>query len=243
MGYNYCKEIYERNICDLEDEKRFKKILNDIKYIEKYFSEYTCMIDEIREIIFLSYNFNDRLSKENRINFIRGIIYSKHYVDDKDIDNFIEDLKLYNKQLEERNKTVFESVVTKEDEEMYTIDQIIDDEMNIDYLPDEVYEFNGNSVKNDISCATEDEISEEIYLSNYEVHLYPEERINYLVDHYEDYKEIILQKKKVYFEKEKKYIIKGMDAWFNKTISILQILYDNNEDYLKKHDKSLFKAL
>ena len=123
--YNYGKVIYENNICSLENIDEFKKIVKDFKYVEEKLKDFTPCLDEIRELIILSFKFDKDLKADDRVNFIRGIVFSKHYFDEDDIQNFIEEVDSYNLFFKNTNISIYKSVEYKE-EALYPLDKILE---------------------------------------------------------------------------------------------------------------------
>lgn len=89
--FNYASYLYNQKILDIEtkeDREHFKKIIDDIKRLEEYFSKMIPNIEIIKPIIAFSYKLNKEIQWEDRINYIRGIIYSRRYIDMEDVHMF-----------------------------------------------------------------------------------------------------------------------------------------------------------
>lgn len=89
--FNYGKCFDEHNIYSIENEEeisKMKKAVEDANMIEKYFFRIVPNIEQIRRMIVFSFRLNKDLSKFDRINYIRGLIYCEDYIDFDDVKSF-----------------------------------------------------------------------------------------------------------------------------------------------------------
>lgn len=268
--FNYNKVLYENGICDLNNIEEFRKISKNFKEVEELLKKKTSCLDELRKLIILSYKFNKKdIRPIDRANFIRGIAYSRHYIDEDDINNFISQINQFNLFFENANISVFESLEIEEDITVYSIKNILDYQNRIPSY-DEYEELKKNNKKEneirnkstlidtinkedtdtddedeDIDDDIDEDIDDDIdenYLDKYRK-LEPDEIIYYLKDNFEEYIKLIIQNKEIVDEKEKKYVIEGMNCWFNQIFHELESLYKISIIERKMQDKTLFKSL
>lgn len=91
VDFNYGKYFYEHKIFNIEDDSQINKMskaIEDAKRIEKYFFKIVPNIDKIQSIIAFSFKINPCLEYIDRINYIRGIVYSQDYIDYNDVIEF-----------------------------------------------------------------------------------------------------------------------------------------------------------
>ena len=83
--FSYSLELYKRNIFSLEELDKYKESIKIANEVESYFLERNNNIDLIRNNIILSYNFIRELNLEERINYVKGIIFSRQFMNEKDV--------------------------------------------------------------------------------------------------------------------------------------------------------------
>ena len=94
--FNYANIFYQNKIFALDDIKTFKNKVNEACKIEKYFSSLLPNVEYIREYIIYSYIFEKKLNINNRINYIKGLVYASDYVDLDDLNCISDDINFLN---------------------------------------------------------------------------------------------------------------------------------------------------
>lgn len=260
----YSKELYNKGICTLDNIKEFSRIVNQINRIEKLLNPNTSCNDELKEIIIFSYYYKKHLTDFDRINFIKGIIYAKHYIDEDDIKNFNSEINFYNKFFEDKNQSIYKCINYYHDIEFYTLDQILD---NQEYIPtsnepdndeddDEEKDDDKEKLYSNIAFKDDEEdvndlvkdtsVNDNVFDNFFEDlnirKLEPNVKLDTLKLYFEEYIDLIFQMKKIYSDREKKYVRKGMYFWFDQIYHELNCLYKISEIERKTLDKSLYKA-
>lgn len=93
--FNYAKYFDEYKVFDIsnkEDIEPMKAAVKDAYKIERYFFNKIPNMDNFRWIIAFSFKLAKNLKYEDRINYIRGMVYCMRYINLDDIENFKEDV-------------------------------------------------------------------------------------------------------------------------------------------------------
>ncbi len=216
--FSYALEFYKNNIFNIENDNDvsiMKKAIMDAKKIEQHFSN-VLNIDLLRENIIISFKFNKKLDCENRINYIRGIVYSRSYI------NF-------------NDAIIFNQILNNL---LYPIDDNIFDDDN-----DELIHKNDSNVSTIDIDNTIDYID---YSDIIDIFSKPPDKvIEYFKSNFKNFIKKILNLKNVpnnANNKERKYIIKGMKDWFTYIINMFDDIYNIYIDNLERNctDLSLF---
>lgn len=131
LNFNYGKYFDEHkvfNIENLSERDKMSQAIEDAKKIEKYFFNIVPNIDKIKNIIAFSFKLNPYLNYLDRINYIRGIIYSQDYIDYNDISEFYNLISDYTYVVD--IPTIFKEKAFREDKNL----DFFDDLMVIDKL-------------------------------------------------------------------------------------------------------------
>lgn len=237
MKYSHSLELYKAGICNLENEKEFKRITKEFKALEKYFINKGADLEEIRKNILISFKFCKKLKIKERINHIIGIIYARHYFNEEDLYGFLDSLEQYNNS-KYCNQTLFSKLKYKEMTDVYDKEgKNID---SYDKIIDDFSEYINND--SDICILPEEDLDskvEEIKTSEI-VELDPEEKLEYVEEKYNTYKMHLLDSKN-YSKNDKFKISRAMDDWFKYMMQNLKDLYKIDCDIHKLNDKSLIK--
>ena len=102
--FSYGVEFYHKEIFDLDETEKFKREVEIAEKTEEYFMRLTNQEEVIRTNILLSYRFKKDLSLEDRINYVRGITYSRQFMNEEDVFELFKefdkkDKKAYEKSL------------------------------------------------------------------------------------------------------------------------------------------------
>lgn len=268
MGkFSYTLELYKNNIFGIDNESDQKKLLNaakDAEKIEKYFSNVP-NVDLLRENIILSYKFDKYIDYKDRINFIRGLVYGRRYIDISDIYDFLDSI---NEEPVRYESTIFH----EKGDSTYMSDFFMDafyEDMNTTY---EVYreeQLRKLSEKDDnkprksfytltdtMSNEDEDDYDDEENAKNAVkemeeelniglINLTPREKLEAFKDNFENYITEIIERKNITKEEEnrgRQFIIIGMRKWVEYAFSIMDDLIEigDNKRKLLSRDLSQF---
>lgn len=83
--FSYSLELYKRNIFSLKELKKYQDSIKLADEVENYFINYNSNIDLIRNNIITSYVFKPVMNLDDRINYVKGIIYSKQFMNEEDL--------------------------------------------------------------------------------------------------------------------------------------------------------------
>lgn len=264
-NFNYGVEFYRRNLYALED-KQFKRRVREAEKLEKYFLEKNGNIDLIRENILISYHLNKKLTITNRLNYIRGIIYARQYIDYKDIEEFRIRLE---EEFEARNleDTLFhlKDSTNDFDYEFFSSyykhntydkeEEKTEKQKQVDAIKEEIMK-SLNIGENNVTTAliepenedNEEDEEKETVDSIEEVEVYSDCRMSchskilMFEDYFESYIEGLLKYKGIDNEvktKELQMIMKGLYDWYNKMIGELKREYNNYETLAKYSSRIL----
>lgn len=261
FSYSIC--FYRNNIYSLDSEnfEPYKKACLDAKEIEKYFVEKTggMNIEALRENIVQSFKFNRDLCVKDRINYIRGLVYSRRYIDFCDIFHFSDYLSSTNEDVvatsvyREKNnsnridddffaeafyedeKSTYDSFMALQ-REMYkdsksTLKLGDNDELDDDYDDEDIEELEDE----------DDDLLSGDVLSDY-IDLTPREVIEHFENNFEEFIEIMLERRNVSKAKnslERKYVVLGMRDWYEYVITMFKDMYEINQKQKKLSSKDL----
>lgn len=256
--FNYGIEFYKRNLFNIADELNFGSKVREAEKLEKMFLEKNGNIDLIRENILISYYLDKEIKDELRYQYIRGIIYSRQYIDYTDVEKFKEELE---KEFEANNlsDTLFsiKTSTTCYDDELFANYLAIQESRDSDKTEKEVEditkmikdELEKNHIPFDIIVETEDadSLEEQIYededcpnvYTAYSLTCY--EKINMFDEKFEIYLKGIISQKQIdkLSENEQRMIYKGAYDWFNKMIKDLKDAYNFQEKMGKYNSRIL----
>ena len=270
--FSYALEFYRENLYSLDNVNFFEKKVKEAEKIENYFSKLIPNIEYIRPYILMSYRFEKILGYENRIRYIRGLVYASDYIDfydayniPKDLDYFTEiglcnlDLTkqslwgytsyIYSSNTDEALLDIISPLDNKENEEDVDDMSIIPNEDNVHELKKE--EFDGltkliNEVMN--SSDNVDDIKDETKEDDEEVDEYItiEEKLSRFKKNSEIYIEKILEKKlkeKVIKKEDIPMIKRGMKRWFKKVFYIIERVIEFDDKEYEYKDKNIVRFL
>lgn len=236
--FSYTLEFYKYNIFNIDTDeqvKEIKKAVKDAKKIEEHFSS-VLNTDLLRENIIISFYFNKELKVEDRINHIRGIAYSRRYINYRDIFSYYELLEIYFREGIETS--ICEDVIKNYKRVLDSIKNQSDEEKNILSFNDNV----ATDVKDDDTEEyTEDYEEDQIYNSDY-IKLIINDILEIYKINFEEFKKIMLEAKNIPTRKnnrERKYVIMGMMEWYNYIINIFEELYNANDINIRRKSTDL----
>lgn len=114
--FSYGLEFYHKEIFDLDETEKFKREVEIAEKVESYYHVYSDNLEEIRKSILTSYKLRRELSLEDRIAYVKGIIYSRQYMNESDLDELFEEFAKKEKY-SVYNKTVFNIRTTSDSED------------------------------------------------------------------------------------------------------------------------------
>lgn len=233
--FNYGKCFDEHKIYSIENEEeisKMKKAVEDANMIEKYFFRIVPNVEQIRRMIIFSFRLNKDLSRIDRVNYIRGLIYCEDYIDFDDVKSFYNLLTDYTYVIDvpsvfaEKSYEVvdgadfFEDVMAIENLEnrvkpIINQDSEIEIEMNIDEDDTEGIEAARSMVEKIINFSekntsitkeeTNDDTSEEEKSDDIEyIDISPKEKIELFKQNFEKYVELVFKNKNIDLEKNDK---------------------------------------
>lgn len=237
--FNYGKYFDEHNIFKIENKEEISKMkiaVEDANMIEKYFFRIVPNVEQIRKMIAFSFRLNKDLSRIDRVNYIRGLVYCEDYIDLDDIKSFYNLLTDYTYVVDvpsifaEKSyelidgEDFFENVMAIENLKNRIKPPIYQDgeieiEMNIDEEDEESIETARSMIEKIINFSerntsiikeeTNDDTSEEE--KNYEdieyIDISPKEKIELFKQNFEKYIEIVFKNKNIDLEKNDKAAI------------------------------------
>ena len=101
--FSYALEFYNNGTFSLDELKTFEKEVKIAEATEDHFRLFTNEIEAIRDNILISYKFKKELPLEDRINYVRGIVYARQFMDDKDVIQLIEEFDRKDKYIYEKS--------------------------------------------------------------------------------------------------------------------------------------------
>ena len=117
--FSYALEFYHRDLFDLNNVDEFQRAVEVAEATENHFMKYTSAIETIRVNILLSYRFKRDLSLEDRINHVRGISYSKQFLNEEDVFKMIQEFDKKEKKIYERSLFDVRIISSEFDYEFY----------------------------------------------------------------------------------------------------------------------------
>lgn len=260
MEFSYYLEFYKRNIFNMDTDENTKLLEKNGKQafeIEKYFCKNILNIEELRNTIIKSYVFEKDLDFESRINYIKGIIYSKKYINANDVEILSRDLQdvptehiydsiffdmgySYNEEeffelidgvddnnikMKERLDLNNDQFIKKQDFPILIGNNVSSDEDEDDYDSEDDEEINEDE------CGFDDEEEIDIYKL-----ISIDQKLILFKENYERFKTAMLEKHGININsntKCNKYVIKGMDDWFNHIFYIMESLYETHKNISK----------
>ena len=109
--FSYGVEFYKSRIFSLKDKEEFKEKLAEAIKVEGYFFNLVPNVELIRPYILMSYRLNKDITFEDRILYIRGLIYASDYIDLNDLYNLPEEFTYFemstNMELYTKKNTVW----------------------------------------------------------------------------------------------------------------------------------------
>lgn len=241
--FSYYLELYQMEIFDLDEMIEHEDQIKDAIKIENHLHLLNDNIDIIRNAIINSIRFEKILSYDERLNHVRGIIYSMHYMNHEDLNKFVDDLS--NTDISILEKSLFEIRTFSDNYDkdffrdyMHNL-KIKDEEEDIteDYLKGKL-----NSIGETIVIEEKDDMTvEEFFEDSYKMkELVPLERLELFKKYYPLYKEGILEYKGIKEGTEEyKFVSKGMDAYNNFIIGCFEIMASFIDEELKRKSRNL----
>lgn len=101
--FSYALEFYNNGTFSLDESKTFEKEVKIAEATEDHFKLFTNEIEAIRDNILISYKFKKELPLEDRINYVRGIVYARQFMDEKDVIQLIEEFDRKDKYIYEKS--------------------------------------------------------------------------------------------------------------------------------------------
>ena len=90
--FSYGLEFYKNNIYKLEDTNLFKRKVKEAEKIEKVLFNTLSNIELVRKYVLRSYYFDKKITFEDRIDFIKGLILADNVISYKDAFEFCEEI-------------------------------------------------------------------------------------------------------------------------------------------------------
>ena len=241
--FSYYLELYNMEIFDIDEMIEHEDQIKNAIKIEKYLNSLNDNIDIIRNAILSSFRFKKILNYDERLDHVRGIIYSMHYMNHEDLYKFINDLENMNTSI--FDKTLFDVRTFSDNYDkdffrdyMYNL-KVKDEEEDIteDYLRGKI-----NSVGETVIVEKKDDMTvEEFFKDSYEMkELVPLERLELFKKYYLLYKEGILEYKGIISgTKEHEYVSKGMDDYNKYITGCFEIMSSFIDQDLKRKSRNL----
>lgn len=268
--FSYTLELYKSKIFNIDtdkDCKELKKATEDAEKIELYFND-VINKDLLRKNIILSFWFKKNMDYKDRINYIRGIVYSRRYIDYNDVYSLLDELE---KEIPVPETTVFEE---KGDYTYLNQDFFLDafyEDIRTNYESYIAYQQslkdvqNSSNVRMTLIYDKEDEenddfddeelTDEEARIKMVEeleeelkegiINLTQKEKIELFEDNFENYINIMLKRKNVTTDinnRGRQYIVIGMRDWFYYIIGMMKdiVEIDENQKKILSNDLSKF---
>lgn len=254
MKFSYYLEFYKRNIFTLDTDEDIKLLEENGKQaqrVEQYFCENILNIDELRSTIIQSYIFERKLDFRSRINYIRGITYSKSYINMNDVKLLSEYLQktptdhiydsLFFEMGDSYDKLKFlelmcvDIIGVQTAEELNLVNELLTDMQNyLVLVGDNIScEEDETDEEKDIDC--EDNLSSNKNNGSLIYNLIGiEQKLDFFKNYYENFKNIMLKKRGIDTnDKQDSYVIKGMDDWFNYIMNMLEFLNEMHQNIIK----------
>ena len=84
--FNYMHSFYHECVYSIEEMAEHLDQIQIAENVEKRLSKYNDNLDIIREMIIRSFKFRKDLSEDDRYNYVKGMIYSRQFLNENDID-------------------------------------------------------------------------------------------------------------------------------------------------------------
>lgn len=94
--YNYLHSFYRECVFTLDEMFEDDTCIKDAEAIEKKLMKNNSNRDIISSVIIRSFKFRKDLSREDRYNYVKGMIYSRQFINEGDIDNLEKTFDLCN---------------------------------------------------------------------------------------------------------------------------------------------------
>ncbi|MBO6195114.1 MAG: hypothetical protein J6O56_02065 [Bacilli bacterium] len=248
--FSYYSELYYDEILDIDDMIKNKENVENAYKIEKYLSSLNDNVEIIRNAIVCSYRFSKVLKYEERLHHVRGILYSRQFINENDLLNYVNDLEKVDNRIFEKSLFDIRRFSDNYDKEFFEnyMDNItvIDEEVDIteDYLQGKLNEIGEPISKTELVKEEEIELTvDEFFKDSYEVKdLLPKERIALFKKYYPLYKKGILEYKCINKDDnpvEFEYVSKGMDDYNQYITSSLEIMHNIIENDMKRKSKNM----
>lgn len=260
MTVNYNALIYKSGLCDLDNLKEFKRISKEFKQIIEYFETKTTVDEKFINMIIFSYKYYDKkIMIKNRINLIRGIAYSRHYIDISDIDSFLEllhindtyhdlvNITMWSKiELDEDYLVSMSDLMSSDNDLIYSANKI-QERMHMNELfkeagTDGIISYDNSTTTDELDNDEDDDLDEDDEYRS-EMTITPEDKLVYFDLQFNNYKKEIYKAKELKDKKEIKYISIGMDIWFKFIMGELKTIYDINKKQRLRDPKNLHLSI
>lgn len=246
--FSYNVEFYKNHIFTIEELMNRRDEQDNAKYIEDYYSSFNNNVDIIRDCILNSYRLNKYLTKEERLHYVRGIMYSNQYLNIEDFDNFVE--IICSDKKESLEQSVFRVRHSSND---------YDEDFFANYARMLTCNFENLGVEEDLESKEDDDISidmkedgneeEEDITESYKSRLTALsaiERIDYLDANFDHYMEGILKFKKINKRKDKfayNLILQGAEDYFTYVRDLFYETYEFIVEEKKRKSKNFLLSI
>lgn len=254
--FNYDVEFYKRNIFTIEELIERKNESSNAIYVEECLSKLNSNVDLIRENILISYSLNKNLSKEERLYYVKGVIYARQYLNEEDLDTFLNIITSDKKENLERSVFSLRPFTDSHDKNFYkNFAKVLstgfnklgeyeslnpeegEEETDTNNIDEESVELKENEDED-----VEEEEEEEKYYNNLKT-LSPIKRIELLDKYFPIYLNGILKYKNVKNKIEYQMIKKGAYRYFNYMKNIFYDAYEFILEEKKRNSKNLLLTI
>ena len=230
--FSYGLEFYKNKIYKLEDTDLFKIKIKEAEKIEKVLFNTLSNIELVRKYVLRSYYFDKKITFEDRIDFIKGLILADNVISYKDAFEFCEEIqdqmKVYKYDtVWKRNGYFMDSskIYLPSEEadyidisEIYSVDEI--DSSIFDKVPElkSVYDMGWIGCDSCIGISGEgktDEVNSSGFFQKLNKFI---ENKDYIINEIINHKNIPKDRQKM--------VRKGMDKWLDYVLSIMKDSYD-----------------
>ena len=250
--FSYYYEFYHQEIFDIDEMLEHKEQIEIAEKVENYLNSKNDNIDLIRSAIICSYKFEKKLDYEERLYFVRGILYSRQFMNENDLVNFSFDLSECDSEVLE--KSLFEIRDFSDDydreffEDYLNNIKIIEEDITEDYLRNRIDALGVPISETEMVKTDEDEITvDEFFADSYEMkNLLPKERIDLFKEYYQYFKNGVLKNKNISKDNnplEYEFVSKGMDAYNQFITGSFELMYEFSSEQFKRKSKNFLLSI
>ena len=248
--FNYDVEFYKRNIFTIEELIERKNESSNAIYVEECLSKLSSNVDIIRDNILISYSLNKNLSKEKRLYYVKGVIYARQYLNEEDLDTFLNIITSDKKENLERSVFSLRPFSDSYDKNFYkNFAEVLSTGFNklgeYESLNPEEEETDTNNIDEEpveLKENEDEDVEEEKYYNNLKT-LSPIKRIELLDKYFPIYLNGILKYKNVKNKIEYQMIKKGAYRYFNYMKNIFYDAYEFILEEKKRNSKNLLLTI